>query len=165
MKNQKKMKNEKLYRESWSLFPTGVSVIAALDNKKNVHGMTANSISSISLNPNIVMVSIGKERSIKDHLSESSSISISVLASDQIHIANHFAISNSSNFSKNNNYFQFSNEYFFIEKCLSYYFGKIIEKHYIGDHEVYFIEVKYFDLFKNKEPLVWYRGKFSKTIC
>ena len=60
------MKNEKLYRESWSLFPTGVSVIAALDNKKNVHGMTANSISSISLNPNILMVSIGMERSIKD---------------------------------------------------------------------------------------------------
>ena len=148
------MKNEKLYRESWSLFPTGVSVIAALDNKKNVHGMTANSISSISLNPNILMVSIGMERSIKDHLSKSTSISISVLASDQIQIANHFAISNSTNFSKNNNYFQFSNEYFFIGKCLSFYFGKIIETHKIGDHEVYFIEVKYFDLFKNKEPLV-----------
>jgi|TARA_B100001750_G_scaffold248252_2_gene277751 flavin reductase (DIM6/NTAB) family NADH-FMN oxidoreductase RutF len=159
------MKNEKLYRESWSLFPTGVSVIAALDNKKNVHGMTANSISSISLNPNILMVSIGMERSIKDHLSKSTSISISVLASDQIQIANHFAISNSTNFSKNNNYFQFSNEYFFIGKCLSFYFGKIIETHKIGDHEVYFIEVKYFDLFKNKEPLVWYRGKFSKPIC
>ena len=165
MRNQKKMKNEKLYRESWSLFPTGVSVIAALDNKKNVHGMTANSISSISLNPNILMVSIGMERSIKDHLSKSTSISISVLASDQIQIANHFAISNSTNFSKNNNYFQFSNEYFFIGKCLSFYFGKIIETHKIGDHEVYFIEVKYFDLFKNKEPLVWYRGKFSKPIC
>ena len=53
MRNQKKMKNEKLYRESWSLFPTGVSVVGVLDNKKNVHGMTANSISSISLNPNI----------------------------------------------------------------------------------------------------------------
>lgn len=159
------MKNEKLYRESWSLFPTGVSVIAALDNKKNVHGMTANSISSISLNPNILMVSIGMERSIKDHLSKSTSISISVLASDQIQIANHFAISNSTNFSKNNNYFQFSNEYFFIGKCLSFYFGKIIETHKIGDHEVYFIEVKYFDLFKNKEPLVWYRGKLSKPIC
>ena len=56
-------------------------------------------------------------------------------------------------------------EYFFIGKCLSFYFGKIIETHKIGDHEVYFIEVKYFDLFKNKEPLVWYRGKFSKPIC
>jgi len=159
------MKNEKLYRESWSLFPTGVSVVAVLDNKKNVHGMTANSISSISLNPNIVMVSIGMERSIKDHFSQSSSISISVLASDQTHVANHFAISNSKNFLKNNKFFQFSNEYFFIEKCLSFYFGKIIEKHNIGDHEVYFIEVKYFDLFKNKEPLVWYRGKLSKPIC
>ena len=31
MKNQKKMKNEKLYRESWSLFPTGVSVIYSVD--------------------------------------------------------------------------------------------------------------------------------------
>ncbi|SVD52664.1 uncharacterized protein METZ01_LOCUS405518, partial [marine metagenome] len=40
------------------MFPTGVSVVAVLDNKKNVHGMTANSISSISLNPNIIMVSI-----------------------------------------------------------------------------------------------------------
>ena len=48
------MKNEELYRESWSLFPTGVSVVAVLDNKKNIHGMTANSISSISLNPNII---------------------------------------------------------------------------------------------------------------
>ena len=159
------MKNEELYRESWSLFPTGVSVVAVLDNKKNIHGMTANSISSISLNPNIIMVSIGVERSIKNHFSKSNSISISVLASDQTGIANHFAISNSTNFSKNNNYFQFSNEYFFIGKCLSFYFGKIIETHKIGDHEVYFIEVKYFDLFKNKEPLVWYRGKLSKPIC
>ena len=159
------MKNEELYRESWSLFPTGVSVVAVLDNKKNIHGMTANSISSISLNPNIIMVSIGVERSIKNHFSKSNSISISVLASDQTEIANHFAISNSSNFLKNKKYFQFSNEYFFIQKCLSFYFGEIIEKHNIGDHEVYFIEVKYFDLFKNKEPLVWYRGKLSKPIC
>ena len=159
------MKNEELYRESWSLFPTGVSVVAVLDNKKNIHGMTANSISSISLNPNIIMVSIGIERSIKNHFSKSNSISISVLASDQTGIANHFAISNSTNLLKNNKFFQFSNEYFFINKCLSFYFGEIIEKHNIGDHEVYFIQVKYFDLFKKKEPLVWYRGKLSKPIC
>ena len=111
------------------------------------------------------MVSIGVERSIKNHFSKSNSISISVLASDQTEIANHFAISNSSNFLKNKKYFQFSNEYFFIQKCLSFYFGEIIEKHNIGDHEVYFIRVKYFDLFKKKEPLVWYRGKLSKPIC
>ena len=52
------MIDERDFRKSWSFFPTGVSILAVRNEQNNIHGMTASSIMSISLDPPIIMVSI-----------------------------------------------------------------------------------------------------------
>ena len=61
------MIDELEFRKS-EFFPTGVSVLAVKNKDNNFHGMTASSIMSISLKPPIIMVSVGLERTILDHL-------------------------------------------------------------------------------------------------
>ena len=64
----KNLDDQLTLRECWGRFSTGVSIITTrLDNKK-IHGMTANGILSVSLNPPIVLSSIGIERNTYDFI-------------------------------------------------------------------------------------------------
>ena len=80
------MINDSEYRKSWSNFPTGVSVLATRDNNNNLVGMTANSVMSISLEPKIIMISVGNNRSILEYLSIKDNVSISILTKGQSNI-------------------------------------------------------------------------------
>ena len=90
------MINDSEYRKSWSNFPTGVSVLATRDNNKNLVGMTANSLMSISLEPKIIMISVGNNRSILEYLGIKDNVSISILTKGQSNIADYFSNSNQS---------------------------------------------------------------------
>ena len=43
------------YRDAWSRFATGVTVITMLEPDGSVHGMTASSVTSVSLDPPLVL--------------------------------------------------------------------------------------------------------------
>ena len=84
------MIDELEFRKSWSFFPTGVSVLAVKNKDNNFHGMTASSIMSISLEPPIIMVSVGLERSILDHLESADFFSVSLLTKNKKMLLCHF---------------------------------------------------------------------------
>ena len=48
-----------MFREAWGSFATGDSVNTSVQKDEIIHGMTANGIASISLEPMLVMVSVG----------------------------------------------------------------------------------------------------------
>ena len=98
------MINDSQYRKSWSFFPTGVSILATQDDNKNYLGMTANSVMSISLNPKIIMVSVGNNRSILKFLQETKNASVSILSSEQSNVADFFS-SSTQNLLENNDFF------------------------------------------------------------
>ena len=97
------MINDSQYRKSWSFFPTGVSILATQDDNENYLGMTANSVMSISLNPKIIMVSVGNNRSILKFLQETKNASVSILSSKQSNVAEFFS-SSTQNLLENNNF-------------------------------------------------------------
>ena len=45
-----------LFRRAWASFATGAALITTVKSDGAVHGMTANGIASISLDPMLVMV-------------------------------------------------------------------------------------------------------------
>jgi len=153
------MIDESDFRKSWSFFPTGVSVLAVKNEQGNIHGMTASSIMSISLDPPIIMVSIGIERSILKNIENSAFVSVSLLSNEQSNIASFFSKPDSSE----NNFFDINKEEFYIRECLCYFFCKKYNSIKIGDHIVYFLEVQKIE-FKDKSPLVWFKGKFEKSL-
>lgn len=148
------------YRKSWSLFPTGVSVLATKNNNQ-FFGMTANSIMSISLDPKIIMVSVGNNRTIIEYLKKDKEASVSILSKDQIDVADFF--SNTDNRDNSKNYFEYKKNIFYVKNSLCHFFCKIIDSYIIGDHTVFSLNVLDMKL-EDKEPLIWYKGNLNNKI-
>ena len=77
-------------RRAFGQFATGVTVVTT-ERNGDVHGMTANSFTSVSLEPAIVLVCINKRATIHERLRDTGRFGISVLTGAQIDAADHFA--------------------------------------------------------------------------
>jgi len=69
----KNIDDQLILRECWARFATGVSIITTIVPNNKVHGMTANGILSVSLDPSVVLVSIGMERNTHDLIKKNKS--------------------------------------------------------------------------------------------
>jgi flavin reductase (DIM6/NTAB) family NADH-FMN oxidoreductase RutF len=82
------------YREVLARFATGVAVVTTLeetDNGPQPWGTTVNSFTGISLDPPLVMVSIGHERSIHPIIERTGRFGVNILAEDSQEISDCFA--------------------------------------------------------------------------
>jgi flavin reductase (DIM6/NTAB) family NADH-FMN oxidoreductase RutF len=76
-------------RRSFGAFATGVTVVTT--GGGSPHGMTANSFTSVSLDPPLVLVCVDRTAVMHTALTASGYFGISVLAGDQEVVARHFA--------------------------------------------------------------------------
>ncbi|WP_299029303.1 flavin reductase family protein [uncultured Sulfitobacter sp.] len=77
-------------RRALGQFGTGVALITA-HTEAGPLGMTANSFSSVSLDPPLVLWSAARKSQRHDPFTNAASFCIHVLSADQMEIANHFA--------------------------------------------------------------------------
>ncbi|WP_253873886.1 flavin reductase family protein [Actinomadura rupiterrae] len=78
-----------LLRRAFGTFATGVTVVTC--GGPNPHGMTANSFSSVSLDPPLVLVCVGRDATMNRMLRRSEYFGVSVLSAGQEPVARHFA--------------------------------------------------------------------------
>jgi flavin reductase (DIM6/NTAB) family NADH-FMN oxidoreductase RutF len=71
------------------MFATGITVVTAGGDVP--HGMTANAFSSLSLDPPLVLVCVGREAVMHDTITGSGGFAVSVLHGCQEDVARHFA--------------------------------------------------------------------------
>jgi flavin reductase (DIM6/NTAB) family NADH-FMN oxidoreductase RutF len=71
-------------------WPAGVSVVVAESGGRKA-GLTVSSLVSVSLDPALVAISIGREASIFEVLDEADRWGVSILAANQEHLAQHFS--------------------------------------------------------------------------
>lgn len=76
-------------RRAFGAFATGVTVVTVAGDTP--HGMTANSFTSVSLDPPLVLVCVGRSAIMHGLLVEASHFGVSVLAAHQEAVARHFA--------------------------------------------------------------------------
>ena len=79
------------FRNTLGQFATGVTVITTLDKDGNKAGMTANSFSSVSLDPMLVLWSIAKTSNSFDIFNNAEHFTIHVLNAEQKEVSNRFA--------------------------------------------------------------------------
>jgi flavin reductase len=78
------------FRAALGSFPTGVTVMtAAVD--RIPHGMTANAVASVSLEPPMVLVCVDRSAHMASVVERSGRFALSVLAADQVALSNRFA--------------------------------------------------------------------------
>jgi flavin reductase len=78
------------YRAVMRAFPAGVAVVA-VDSAGGRLALTVGSLASLSLEPPLVGIAIGRDAAMHELLREAGSFGISLLAGDQVSLAQHFA--------------------------------------------------------------------------
>ena len=78
-------------RDVLGSFVTGVTVITTLDGEGKMHGLTANSFSSVSLDPPLVLWSQATSAGSHTAFRDAGRFTINILAEHQYDLANHFA--------------------------------------------------------------------------
>lgn len=78
-------------RDTLGSFVTGVTVVTTLDAEGTMHGLTANSFSSVSLDPPLVLWSQATSAGSHPAFRNADRFTINILAEDQYELANHFA--------------------------------------------------------------------------
>ncbi|WBB75812.1 flavin reductase family protein [Micromonospora sp. WMMD1128] len=76
-------------RALFGAFATGVTVVTVAGPAP--HGMTANSFASVSLDPPLALVCVGRDTTMYARLSSRRCFAVSVLDADQEHLARYFA--------------------------------------------------------------------------
>lgn len=78
------------YRRLMSHFPTGISVITTKAGD-HLHGMTANAVTSVSLNPPSLLVVVGKENDTHDLIPKMGGFVVNFLSKEQAWLSDRFA--------------------------------------------------------------------------
>ena len=82
--------DSRAFRNTIGLFATGVTVITT-EIKGEVHGMTANAVASLSLDPMLLLASVGKKARMAGLLQEASTFTVNILRADQESLSTFFA--------------------------------------------------------------------------
>lgn len=153
--------SEKL-RNVAGAFATGITVVTTEKEDGTVHGMTANSFLSVSLDPPLVAFSIRKEGSMMDYLAEGKSVGISILTEEQEAISNRFAGRDEP--SIEDPFDKHPSGVSTIRNCMAWYTTEIQNMIPAGDHYIVLCEVKDLGRSENTKPLIYYSGYQSLAL-
>jgi flavin reductase (DIM6/NTAB) family NADH-FMN oxidoreductase RutF len=74
-------------------FATGVTVITTISKEGELHGLTANAFTSVSLDPPLLLISVDKKAESYPHFEGSRVFTVNILAEDQEALSRKFAVS------------------------------------------------------------------------
>ena len=144
-------------RNACGQFATGITVVTTeLDG--DVHGMTANAFMSVSLEPPLLVVSVGHKARLHDLLQQTGRYAVSVLRHDQEDYSSHFAGWPVDGLEVQ---FERRNDYPVLPKALAYFVCKVVDAHPAGDHTLYIGQVEYL-AHDEGEPVLFYGGKYRQ---
>lgn len=81
----------KAFRQALGNYPTGVTVVTTTDADGTPRGLTANSFTSVSLDPALVLVCLGKSTASHPVFMQAAHFAVNILAEDQRDISGLFA--------------------------------------------------------------------------
>jgi flavin reductase (DIM6/NTAB) family NADH-FMN oxidoreductase RutF len=143
------------------LFVTGVTIVTAFDEHQRLVGATANSFTSVSLAPPLVLVCLGLESRTYRSSVACGSYAINILASDQAQIASEFATRGGDRAGLTD--WRISeNGYPVLGRSHAALECQLVREVVAGDHAILIGRVEAFGLHAGKdpqEPLVFYGGK------
>ncbi len=151
-------------RELMGRFATGVSVVAARHGPL-LAGMTANAIASISIDPPILMASIAVKAETHGAIIGSHSFSVSVLADDQLALAECFAQPTTANKLKrfcDAAWHEAETGSPILEGALAYFDCRLTERHPGGDHTLFLGEIVAAGYREDAAPLLWYASGYHR---
>src|SRR5437868_10911587 len=148
------------FRAALGRFSSGITVVTARDPERGRdHGMTVSAFCSASLEPPLVLVSIGHEATMYDLLCRESQIGISILSAGQEALSRRFADPESDRFD-GVGYARGENGVALIDDALVHLECHILARHEAGDHTILVCAVERAEAHDGR-PLLYYRGGYA----
>jgi flavin reductase (DIM6/NTAB) family NADH-FMN oxidoreductase RutF len=151
-----------LFRQAWGNFATGVCLVNTIEANGKIHGMTANGVASISLDPMLVMVSVAHNSNTYPIMKKTQQYVINILSESQKYIAMEYAKKTKSDDLKlDDQYFFTSSGMPFLKESLASMECDVVNMHEEGDHTIFIGAVK--DIVVNDgDPLLFFKGDWAK---
>ena len=149
------------YRETVGHFATGVSVITTKD-ANGPQGMTVNSLTSVSLDPTLLLLCLTRDTRTLAGIRESGAFVVNVLSHHQMALSNNFARPAEDHFADVQ--IEWSDDGMpHLPNSLATIHCRVWRLDDGGDHEIVIGQVT--DVATNDgDPLVFYRGRYARQI-
>jgi flavin reductase (DIM6/NTAB) family NADH-FMN oxidoreductase RutF len=152
------------FRKALGHFSTGVTVVTVEREPGKIHGMTANSFTSVSLEPMLILVCVDKRAKMLSFLEKKKRFGVSVLKAGQEAISEYFAKREHSSEAEQRLGIHFRptpSGAPVIDGTLLQMGCNLIASHVAGDHTIFVGEVDDAKVHEG-EPLLYFRGEYRK---
>jgi flavin reductase (DIM6/NTAB) family NADH-FMN oxidoreductase RutF len=161
------------FRKAMGCFATGVTILT-LDLDGEVHGMTANAVASVSLDPLLVLVCVGHIAQTHGHIHAKKRFGINILAESQRPISEYYAQppqvrvhaeqgreQDRAEAEAGARFDRTAHGTPVLHGALAYLECKLQSAREAGDHTIFIAEVEDVVVCSG-EPLLFFRGKYRK---
>lgn len=149
-----------LYREVCGYYATGVTIVTAAPDGKPV-GLAANSFTSVSLDPPLVLFCPGRQSSSWPRIAEAGVFCVNVLAEDQEHVSRVFAGRGEDKFA-GIGWRASGTGSPMLHDALAWIDCEVQSVHEAGDHWIVVGAVKEMEVGRRGLPLLFYRGGYGR---
>ena len=152
------------FRRVAGTFATGVTVITVERDPGVVHGMTANSFTSVSLDPLLVLVCVSHEARLLSFLKAQRRFGVAILRAGQQALSEHFAKCDQSPEADARlaiPYKWTSSGIPLLDGALAELACNVVAEHPAGDHTIFLGEVESMNS-HDGDPLLFHRGQYRR---
>jgi|SRR5680860_1138010 len=152
--------DEASFRTVLGHFATGVTIITAMDGDEPI-GVSANSFTSVSLDPPLVLFCAAKASTTWPRIEAAGKFTVNILNEHQEDVCRVFATKGADRFSRIG-WRTSSNGQPILHDSLAYIDCEMQEQHDAGDHIIVVGRVQELGVLSEEGPLLFYRGGYGK---
>lgn len=151
------------FRRVMGWFATGVTIITSRLGEE-LHGMTANALTSVSLEPPLMLICVDRSADSHDIIERSGIFAVSILARGQEALSDHFAIKEGGAAHRLDDvpHHTRSTGAPVIDGSLAYLDCRVVERYLGGDHTIFLGEVVDAGPLDEERPLIFYQGRYTQ---
>lgn len=151
----------KTFRSALGAFATGVTVITTVDGDGVKAGVTASSFNSVSLDPPMVLWSLGKNSRSLSAFQSAEGFAVHVLTEKQTNLSAHFASHVGDKFEGlTYTMSEVGNPH--LGSCLARFDCSIVHQYDGGDHTIFVGQVLDFEA-SDADPLLFHKGAYASV--
>jgi flavin reductase (DIM6/NTAB) family NADH-FMN oxidoreductase RutF len=150
------------FRNALGTYATGVTIITAMADDGKPYGLTCNSFASVSLNPPLVLWSLGMYSQGLPIFQNASHFAVNVLGVSQQALATTFAKSTVDRFAGVKWKPGLGNAPLLAD-CVAYFQCRAANRYYGGDHVIFLGAVEAYS-YNEKEPLLFASGGYGRFV-
>lgn len=148
-------------RDAMGCFATGVTVVTTVDERGNPVGLTANSFTSVSLDPPLLLICIANSSSSAPVLRGATKFGVNVLQIGQQNVSNRFASRQEDRFAVEDWVLGETGVPVLSNSLVSFECNRDT-LHEAGDHFILIGHVQRAQFEPHRDPLLFFRGKYRR---